>query len=283
MSSYPEAPEGWTPVARRAVGPFTTHLTFRRPDGGTTMWSSRAHRKHASRLSRVTPENRRVWWAPERASWWIGILFAIGSTCFLIAPFPGFVELVGSGVDGMVFFVGSVFFTSAATLQCLETFNADRGPGGDGHRQRLRLLAFEPRRIDWWSSVIQLVGTLLFNVDTFRALQTGLDQPSYDRMVWRPDALGSACFLVSGYLAYVEVCGGLWCRPRRGLEWRIAAVNLAGCVAFGISAVSSFVVPATGDVVALSAANAFTALGALCFLVGAVLLLPESATAPSPS
>jgi hypothetical protein len=214
MSSYPEAPEGWTPVARRAVGPFTTHLTFRRPDGSTTVWSSRAHHKHASRLSRVAPQNERVWWAPERASWWIGILFVIGSSCFLLAPFPGFVELVGSGVDGMVFFVGSVFFTSAATLQCLETFNADREPGGTGHRQRLRLLAFEPRRIDWWSSVLQLVGTLLFNVNTFRAMQTGLEQPSYDRLVWRPDAVGSACFLVSGYLAYVEVCGGLACRPR---------------------------------------------------------------------
>ena len=280
MSPYPEAPEGWTPVARRAVGPFTTHLTFRRPDGSTSEWSSRAHRKHASRLSRVAAGHERVWWAPERVSWWIGVLFAVGSSCFLIAPFPGFVELVGSGVDGMVFFVGSVFFTSAAALQCLETFNADRGPGG-GHQRRFRLLAFEPRRIDWWSSVIQLVGTLLFNRDTFRAMQTGLEQPSYDQLVWRPDALGSACFLVSGYLAYVEVCGGLACRPRRGLEWRIAAVNLAGCVAFGISAVASYVVPATGGVVDLAAANAFTALGALCFLVGAILLLPESATAAS--
>jgi hypothetical protein len=282
MSSYPEAPEGWTPVARRVVGPFTTHLTFRRPDGGTSEWSSRAHRKHASRLSRVTAGRARVWWAPERVSWWIGVLFAVGSTCFLIAPFPGFVQLVGSGVDGMVFFVGSVFFTSAAALQCLETFNADRGPGGR-HQRRFRLLAFEPRRIDWWSSVIQFAGTLLFNRDTFRAMQTGLEQPSYDQLVWRPDALGSACFLISGYLAYVEVCGGLACRPRRGLELRIAAVNLAGCVAFGISAIAAYVVPATGGVVNLAAANAFTALGALCFLVGAVLLLPESATTASSS
>lgn len=135
MSPYPEAPEGWTPVARRAVGPFTTHLTFRRPDGSTSEWSSRTHRKHASRLSPVAAGHERVWWAPERVSWWIGVLFAVGSSCFLIAPLPGFVELVGSGVDGMVFFVGSVFFTSAAALQCLETFNADRGPGG-GHQRR---------------------------------------------------------------------------------------------------------------------------------------------------
>src|SRR2546430_17653413 len=58
-----------------------------------------------------------VWWAPHRIGWWTGVLFAVGSACFLVAPFPGFVELVGSSADGVVFFVGSLFFTSAALLQ----------------------------------------------------------------------------------------------------------------------------------------------------------------------
>ena len=235
--------------------------------------------RRGSRASQ--PGHERVWWAPERVSWWIGVLFAVGSTCFLIAPFPGFVELVGSGVDGMVFFVGSVFFTSAAALQWLETINADRGPGG-GHRGGS---AWSP------SSRDGSTGGAACSSSPARCCSTrtpsgrcrrGSTQPSYDQLVWRPDALGSACFLVSGYLAYVEVCGGLACRPRHGLEWRIAAVNLLGCVAFGISAVAAYVVPTTGSVVDLAAANAFTALGALCFLVGAVLLLPESAT-PAPS
>jgi len=273
VRDYPEAPPDWTVATRRSVGPFSTHVTWRRPDGALADWSSRAHRKHASRLSR--PGDDRVWWAPRRASWWIGVLFALGSACFLVGPFPGFVELVGSAADGMVFFVGSIFFTSAAALQWLETINADPGPAAS--RERLRLLAFEPHRIDWWSSGVQLVGTVFFNVNTFRALQEGLDANAYDRLVWAPDAIGSACFLVSGYLAYVEVCGGfLWTRHRT-LEWRIAAVNLLGCVAFGISAVAAYWVPSEGSVLDLAAANVFTAFGGLCFLVGAVLLLPESA------
>jgi hypothetical protein len=53
-------------------------------------------------------------------------------------------------------------------------------------------------------SVIQLAGTLLFSRDTFRAMQTGLEQPWYDQLVWRPDAVGSACFFISGYLASVS-------------------------------------------------------------------------------
>jgi hypothetical protein len=50
-----------------------------------------------------------------------------------------------------------------------------------------------------------------------------------------------------------------------------------GCIAFGISAVASFWVPSSGDVLVLAASNWFTSLDGLCFLVGAVLLLPESA------
>jgi hypothetical protein len=202
--------------------------------------------------------------------------FAVGSACFFVGPFPGFVELVGSATDGLVFFVGSLFFTSAAVLQYLETVNADRGPGATG-RRGLRVFTFEPRRIDWWSCVVQVAGTLLFNIDTFRALQTGFDSPSYDRLVWAPDAAGSLCFLVSGYLAYLEVCGGPACRPRRALEWWIAAVNLLGCVAFGLAAIGSYLVPSHGSVVDLAAANGWTAFGGLCFLVGSVLLLPEGA------
>ncbi len=269
---YPRTPAGWTRLEHTRLGPFVTHVRFRRADGGVEVWSSRAHRKRGEH------SDEGIWWAPHRLSWWIGVLFAIGALCFTIGPFPGFVELVGSAVDGLVFFVGSIFFTTAAALQCVQTFNADRDPSRPGG-QRFRLLAFEPHRIDWWSSVVQFAGTLLFNVDTFRAMTTGFDNVEYDRLVWTPDALGSAFFLISGYLAYVEVCGGWSWRPRRDLEWKIAAVNLLGCVAFGISAIAGYVVPSTGSALDLAAANAFTALGGLCFLIGAVLLLPEDARA----
>jgi hypothetical protein len=221
------------------------------------------------RPDRVTSRRRRsidaaqvdaTWfWAPRRATWWIGVLFAIGSACFLVGPFPGFVELVGSEIDGIVFFVGSLFFTSAATLQFVQSG------------------FFEPRSLDWWASAVQLAGTVFFNVSTFHALQAGLDANEYDRLVWTPDARGSVCFLVSGCLAFAAVRG-----TRRTRDWWIAVVNLLGCVAFGVSAVAAYVVPSTGSALELAAANAFTALGALCFLIGALLLLPPTAeTSPS--
>ena len=42
----------------------------------------------------------------------MALFFALGSTCFLIGPFPGYVRLVGETADGVTFFVGSILFTT---------------------------------------------------------------------------------------------------------------------------------------------------------------------------
>jgi hypothetical protein len=176
---------------------------------------------------------------------WIAVGFAIGSVCFLVGPFPGFLELVGARADAWVFFVGSLFFTAAAGLELLHA-TADRP-----HRDAT-----------WWSAAIQFAGTLFFNLSTCDVLRSDLSTHQEDRLVWAPDALGSACFLVSGVLAY-----------RVSTSSRtMAGINLAGCVLFGIAAVASYIVPDTGSILDLAAANWTTALGALCFLVGAVML-----------
>jgi hypothetical protein len=284
LSAYPSTPPGWTVVDRRSAGHFTTAITYRHPDGRLVEWSSRRHRKHSSRLSRVGGGRDRVLWAPQRASWWIAVLFMLGSSCFVVAPLPAYLSRVGGRADGATFFVGSLLFTSAAFLQWLETINADPAPHVAGHGA-VRVIAWEPRRIDWWSSGVQLLGTLFFNVTTFRALSTPIGSGSYDRLVWRPDAFGSICFLVAGYLAYVEVTGGLLHTPPGTLEGTVVSVNLFGCVAFAVSAVAGYVLPASGAVLDLTWVNAATAVGALAFLVGATLLLPEGAgdQAPTPS
>jgi len=190
----------------------------------------------------------------------MAVLFAAGSLCFLLGPIPAFVAWVGPRTDALVFVLGSVLFTVAAALQL-------RLASGHGRA----------RGIDWWSSAVQLLGTLFFNATTVRALSNTLASPSYDRLVWRPDALGSVCFLVSGGLAYVAVAGGLARRAPASREGVVAAVNLFGCVAFGLSALAGYVLPGTDTELNEAVANATTALGALGFLVGSLLILPRGA------
>jgi hypothetical protein len=190
-----------------------------------------------------------VWWAPRLRGWWIGVLFALGSACFAIGPFPDFVELVGAQADGAVFFAGSIAFTTAAALQCIPVSAA---------------------------GAIQLAGTLFFNISTWDALDETLSNSAENRLVWAPDAFGSVCFLVASVIAWAPV------RHEPGLSRQIAVLNLAGSVAFGISAVASYIVPDTGDVIDLAAANVTTVIGALCFLAGALLLLRQLGAPVSP-
>jgi hypothetical protein len=212
-------------------------------------------------LARAPVTHRAAW---DRA---IAIGFAIGSVCFFIGPFPGFLSLVGAGADAAVFFAGSIFFTLAAGFELREA------------TVRLGRFAADP---SWWSASVQFAGTILFNINTFDALQTGLSSKQEDRLVFAPDLIGSACFLISGLLAYRVANGPRWLHPaRRDGEWNMAAVNLLGCVFFGISAIASYVVPSTGSVLDLAAANWCTCLGALCFFIGALMLLPHRDAATS--
>ncbi len=65
----------------------------------------------------------------------------------------------------------------------------------------------------------------------------------------------------------------------------LAFANLIGSIAFGISAIASFVVPATGQLLSDQRANQWTLVGAVCFFAGAYLLLPEMTAhhAPGPT
>jgi len=271
-SGYLELPAGWTRLDTRGPGPFVTHETYRHADGSVVTWESRPHRKHRNLLDTGRGS---TWWAPGAVAWWIGVLFMVGSACFALGAIPAYADAVGTTTDAITFFVGSIFFTGAALLQYLEVVNANSGLAGDRDRRRVQVLAWQPRRIDWWASLVQLAGTVWFNVSTFSALHTNLSAARADRLIWRPDALGSVCFLVASGLAWAEVAHGWLAWRPRSLSWWIAGLNLVGSVAFGASAIASYVVPATGDLRNAELANLGTLVGALCFLVGALLLLPE--------
>ncbi len=265
-----ERPDG----RRRGFGPFVTLVESELPGGIESRWESRRQRKHWAQARRVEG----TWWAPLARGWWIGVLFAIGSTLFAIGAVPGYAGTVGIRADSVTFFAGSLFFTAAALLQYRESVDAANGGPPRGRR---RVLSAFPDRIDWWASGVQLVGTLYFNVSTGMATNTDLSVTAARQHVWRPDAIGSICFLVASGLAWFEVSHGWWSWSPHRVDWWITALNLTGSVAFGVSAVAAAIVPSTGELRNAQLSNLGTFAGAVCFLVGAVLLLPErTATGP---
>jgi len=207
--------------------------------------------RHMS-VGTVTGRRRRL----RREAWG----FAIGSVCFAAGAIPFYAEWAGAVGVGVTFFAGSIFFTLAAFIQL--SLSGRHPPRRGTNRAD---------RWDWWAAAIQFAGTLCFNVSTGVALAAAIADPTRLGAGWRPDAFGSVAFLVSSTFAVIATRdrGELWDTDAR--TWHGTWLNLLGSIAFGVSAVGAYVSPETGTLVSMFWANLGTFIGALCFLVAALL------------
>jgi hypothetical protein len=271
-------PEGWSVIQVEGPRPFVTRALLRRPDGTRLEWSSRRHRKHLAERPSADRRRRLVAGASAR-SWWIGALFMIGSFCFALGSLPLYFDHAAADTVAITFFVGSIFFTSAAYLQFQEALDAPPGPeaGGPGPVGVPRFIAVSPHRIDWWATAVQFAGTIMFNVSTFSAIDLERDLTQERRLIWAPDVIGSAFFLIASWLAFAEVGPRLWRRDERTLGWWISALNMLGSIAFGLAAIGGRYLTTTGEPANIALVNLGTFVGAVCFFVGAALLPVESA------
>lgn len=245
-----DVPDDATDVVVRGPRPFVTEVRYTLPDGRNVRWQARQHRKSADASRRGL-------------TWWIGLLFVIGSACFVLGPIPAYESAVGGTATAWTYFIGSLFFTSAAYLSYVEVIR----------ESGRRWFGWTPSAAGFWATSIQLVGTLYFNVMTFLSLFSVPDD-LVNRVIWRPDAIGSTCFLVASVIAFAEA-GHRWWSWRPGQrDWHVTALNLWGSVFFGLSAIGGYVTE-TGTLLNERLANGGTLLGALCFLVAALMTMRE--------
>lgn len=195
---------------------------------------------------------------------WTGLLFFIGAALFALGVLLSLPPALPPLLSAVTYAVGAVFFTAAATLQLVLA----RRALPEAERRSLPLRA---RTADWLAAAIQLVGTLLFNVNTIDAVLTiGARPELVDVEVWVPDIVGSSAFLVSSAIAIAPKVRSRRYFRAADVSQRIAFLNLAGSVLFGVSAVSALELRSRTDV-SLVWANIGTFFGALCFLVAAWL------------
>ena len=207
----------------------------------------------------------------RRATAWMGWLFVVGSACFVAGVPMALNTSWAPTVSAATFFIGALFFTAASSFQLKLAWRAGRG--GDSLSTLQALLSRAPA---WTSSWIQWIGTLFFIVTTLAALIdfVGVKAVS-NQVIWRPDAVGSALFLVSSAIALMPDVRRHRHGHARDRSWSISALNMVGSVFFGVSAVGAYVVPASNEELNAAWANGGTLLGAVCFLVGAWLLIPR--------
>jgi hypothetical protein len=177
--------------------------------------------------------------------------FVIGGLLFALGAGLAQADVGGPRLAAGVYLVGGVFFSIG-------------GAAG------VRLARTEAPLVQL-SALVLFVGTLVFAINLVDSLIGDLSPAQYDRLVWSPDMIGCALFLVSGHLAMVAI-SGTWlpCWRPRERGWRIVAVNQLGSILFMVSAVASLV-RADGDMIAIGIANWGTLTGALCFAVAGAM------------
>jgi hypothetical protein len=206
----------------------------------------------------------------------IAWLFIIGSALFALGSVPAYLNAVGATADSVTYFVGSIFFTAASFAQLVQAQTpamTDVDANSQYTRASVRLGAWLPHDRNWLAAITQFPGTLFFNISTLAALAHNATAHEQDRRVWRPDLYGSTLFLVASVFAILAVGHFLSFRPR-SFPWRIAWLNMIGSILFMISALASYVLPSTGELINNPVSIAGTLLGALGFLVGAILMFP---------
>ena len=182
----------------------------------------------------------------------------------------------------LMFFTGSLFFTGAAYLQLFQSANAvDILRAGRPPERRWLFFGWRPKDIGWLSSALQFAGTLWFNINTFDAMFPTLNWLQQDILIWLPNFTGSMLFLFSGHAAFAETCHKRWGMETHSISWWVVFFNLLGCFAFLIASLFAIVLPFPMDAWVANVSMVFTLLGALGFLAGSLLLLPE-ATSPYP-
>jgi len=260
--------------------PFVTRGTFTL-GGRLSIWRSRPHRKGLDLRQAPGDAVSRRLWQTAAYSWSIGAVFALGSFLFMLASVLSLLPET-SGVSALVvntiFFLGSVPFTAAAFMQLVQAanssdFTADQSASVT---RRFAMVGWYPRNAGWLSSFTQFVGTLAFNIDTLDAIIDPRGWYVKNAAIWLPDMVGSILFLVSGYLAFIEVSHRYWTWRPKDLSWQIVFINLLGCIAFMTAAVLGYFPrgPEAAWIATLSTLH--TLAGAACFLVGALLTCRES-------
>lgn len=213
---------------------------------------------------------------------WMGWLFVIGSACFAIGVPLSQVHSLSPSVSAATFFIGSIFFTSASSVQLYLAWMAIQPDPNNRSARPRRWINFADG--NWSSSAIQWVGTIAFNVTTLAALiQVNGAHSVSNQVVWRPDAVGSILFLVSSAIALVPESRVARHEHVRNRSWLIAALNMVGSIFFGISAIGAYVLPESNELLNSAWSNGGTFWGAICFLVGAWLVIPRGARVAAPA
>lgn len=269
---------------------FPTAVTWELPDGRTARWSSRSARRRGRIEVRAGQGSPTIVSAEpataarlDRVNAVAATAFVIGGSLFCLGALFAQLDIGSSHSIDLTYLVGGVFFSTGGYASVLQAGNApvEVDDAGALSSDRWRWWDNRPRNLGWLSATVLFGGTLLFAVSLVAAFAQGLTVRQENTWIWVPDMLGCVCFLVSGHLAWLEVCHGRIGIEARELGWWIVFVNQVGSWLFFLAGLAAYVRPADAESLNSGVANWGTFLGAFCFVVGGVAQFFERPSAAS--
>ncbi|TDD87792.1 hypothetical protein E1202_15985 [Saccharopolyspora karakumensis] len=294
----PNVPRAWERAGSGGPRPFTSWISYRRPQGTCYLWESRHSRKGAGPVTatgRAAPHTAEAesspnpWlqlWAPQRLAWWIALIFLVGSLLFIAGAAGSLAPSAFGGQHRMAiyaescYFLGALLYTVSVYGQVFESLNADDrvGPDGATHApHRYRWFGFEPGKLSFWTPFVLLIGSLTFNYETTFAVGAKFELLPKAGLWWT-SLIGSVLFLVSSLLQLAEAGHGYLKFDPRDVSCWVGLLFVLGSIGFIVGSLPGF--PDTGFPTAENPAGAsivkvgFLA-GGVAFLLGSYLMLPE--------
>ena len=271
-------------AGERHWGPFVTQLLEYGRNMDLQLRSSRRFRRGLQDLSldsrgrvrrRIGELSLLFALRPDLLSWWIGTLFMAGSALFVAGSVMQlyFSDHFSVFVVNVTYFTGSLFFTSAAYGQLLQSINANIAllPSSREKVKQWRWWARGLRGPGFLAAASQFIGTILFNINTFDAFYDLHNPAGEHLLIWVPDMVGSVLFLVSSFFSWVEIYHDDFVHPFVSVTWWTVWLNIVGSILFQLSALYGYIDPFTGAVVNGSLSIDFTLWGAVCFYLAAHL------------
>ncbi|KAJ7636909.1 hypothetical protein FB45DRAFT_907686 [Roridomyces roridus] len=302
-----------------------THVTLKSSSGQEEdmNWTSRDHRKHRhvsqdpntgrtrrgqgdlTVLHKILNLRRIEYW---NASWWVAMLFTVGSIVWVINGFIAFLPFVNTHVakdpvgDGWTVWIGATIFEFGALCGLWEAWNRDdTADFGYGVRRLLsgkdqeaavgseRKEAEQLPRKKWiWYSTegkyfhelgflaafVQYLAATIFWISGFTAIpqvQNSIESKTaiLDVFFWTPQVVGGTGFVIASALMMLETQKKWYLPAPTSLGWHVGFWNLVGGVGFALCGALGYGLNDSTKVAYQSSCSTFW--GGWAFLIGSVI------------
>jgi hypothetical protein len=282
-------------------------------------WNSRAHRqkrfhsikRNGNAIKKYSHKIKFLTIDLKNISWWVAILFTLGSMVWLIngyvSMWPLSSPIIVTNVLSLTAFFGGMIFIFVGVSAYLEIINrakythirelalsydtklfpsvihkcrrffvhnSNHIKKYNNHVKDWKFLCIEMHNWGWWLNVIQLLGALIFFVACAVGVILLFDNSlSLYTWFWLPQMVGAVCFIISSLMAMIEVQEKIYLPALKNIGWYSALFNAVGAVGFFLCAYLGAYYQS--EFIIYWGSDLSTFIGSSAFLISSYLMLIE--------